>query len=33
MRRVCMLGIVTDGDLRRHMDEGLMRKTAREVMT
>jgi arabinose-5-phosphate isomerase len=28
-----MLGIVTDGDLRRHMGEGLMKQTAREVMT
>lgn len=27
-----LLGIITDGDLRRNMDEGLMRKTAREVM-
>ncbi len=28
-----MLGIVTDGDLRRHMDPSLMAKTALEVMT
>lgn len=28
-----MLGIVTDGDLRRHMSEDLIRKTAAEVMT
>ncbi len=28
-----MVGIVTDGDLRRHMGDALMRKTAREVMT
>lgn len=28
-----MLGIVTDGDLRRHMGEGLMKQTACEVMT
>lgn len=28
-----MVGIVTDGDLRRHMGEGLMKQTAREVMT
>lgn len=28
-----MLGIVTDGDLRRHMGEGLMKRTAAEVMT
>ena len=28
-----MLGIVTDGDLRRHMDPSLMAKTAQEVMT
>lgn len=28
-----MVGIVTDGDLRRHMGESLMSKTAQEVMT
>lgn len=28
-----MLGIVTDGDLRRHMGDGLMDKTASDVMT
>lgn len=28
-----MLGIVTDGDLRRHMEQNLMAKTACEVMT
>lgn len=28
-----MTGMVTDGDLRRHMGEGLMGKSAREVMT
>lgn len=28
-----LIGIVTDGDLRRHMDEGLMRKMASDVMT
>lgn len=28
-----MLGIVTDGDLRRHMGDDLMTKTAEEVMT
>jgi arabinose-5-phosphate isomerase len=28
-----MVGIVTDGDLRRHMGEGLMKQTACEVMT
>lgn len=28
-----MLGIVTDGDLRRHMEQNLMAKTAYEVMT
>lgn len=28
-----MLGIVTDGDLRRHMDQNLMTKTAHDVMT
>jgi arabinose-5-phosphate isomerase len=28
-----MLGIVTDGDLRRHMEQNLMAKTAHEVMT
>jgi len=28
-----LVGIVTDGDLRRHMNEGLLGKTAREVMT
>lgn len=28
-----MTGIITDGDLRRHMDAGLMSKTAAEVMT
>ncbi len=28
-----MLGMVTDGDLRRHMGEGLMHQTAAEVMT
>ncbi|MCW8836504.1 MAG: KpsF/GutQ family sugar-phosphate isomerase [Rhodospirillales bacterium] len=28
-----LLGIVTDGDIRRHMDEGLLRKPVSEVMT
>lgn len=28
-----LIGIVTDGDLRRHMDDGLMRKMAGDVMT
>lgn len=28
-----LVGIVTDGDLRRHMDAGLMQKLASEVMT
>lgn len=28
-----LAGIITDGDLRRHMGDGLMRATAREVMT
>jgi arabinose-5-phosphate isomerase len=28
-----LLGIVTDGDLRRHMREGLLRQPARAVMT
>ncbi len=26
-------GIITDGDLRRHMEQALLSKTAREVMT
>ena len=28
-----LLGIITDGDLRRHMNAGLLRQTAREIMT
>lgn len=28
-----LAGVVTDGDLRRHMADGLMKKSAREVMT
>jgi len=28
-----LLGIITDGDLRRHMDAGLMGKSARDIMT
>ena len=28
-----LIGIVTDGDLSRHMDDGLMRKVVGEVMT
>lgn len=28
-----MQGIITDGDLRRHMESDLMKKTARDVMT
>ena len=28
-----LIGIVTDGDLSRHMDDGLMRKVAGDVMT
>ena len=28
-----LIGIVTDGDLSRHMDDGLMRKVVRDVMT
>ncbi len=28
-----LVGVVTDGDLRRHMDDKLMEKTAAEVMT
>lgn len=28
-----LAGVVTDGDLRRHMADGLIKKTAREVMT
>ena len=28
-----LIGIVTDGDLRRHMDEGLLRRPVRRVMT
>ncbi|HJQ59740.1 MAG TPA: KpsF/GutQ family sugar-phosphate isomerase, partial [Vineibacter sp.] len=28
-----LLGVVTDGDLRRHMNAGLLGQTAREVMT
>jgi len=28
-----LVGIVTDGDLRRHMDDHLMQKTAAEIMT
>ncbi|MBF0129552.1 MAG: CBS domain-containing protein, partial [Alphaproteobacteria bacterium] len=28
-----LIGIVTDGDLRRHMASGLLTRTAREVMT
>lgn len=27
-----LLGIITDGDLRRHMDRGLMQRTAAEIM-
>ena len=28
-----LAGIITDGDLRRHMDKGLLERTAREIMT
>jgi arabinose-5-phosphate isomerase len=28
-----LVGIITDGDLRRHMGDGLMRQRATEVMT
>src|SRR5258708_33654087 len=28
-----LIGIITDGDLRRHMEPGLLDRTAREVMT
>jgi arabinose-5-phosphate isomerase len=28
-----LLGVVTDGDLRRHMNAGLLSQTAREIMT
>ena len=28
-----LIGVVTDGDLRRHMADGLIKKTAREVMS
>ena len=28
-----LIGIITDGDLSRHMDDGLMRKTASDIMT
>ncbi len=28
-----LIGIITDGDLRRHMDNELLRRSAREVMT
>lgn len=28
-----LLGIVTDGDLRRHMSDGMLKKTAAELMT
>jgi arabinose-5-phosphate isomerase len=28
-----LVGIITDGDLRRHMDAGLLDRSAREVMT
>jgi arabinose-5-phosphate isomerase len=28
-----LAGIITDGDLRRHMGEGLLRRTAEEIMT
>jgi arabinose-5-phosphate isomerase len=28
-----LVGIITDGDLRRHMDEGLLGRTAADVMT
>ncbi|MBF0268319.1 MAG: KpsF/GutQ family sugar-phosphate isomerase [Alphaproteobacteria bacterium] len=28
-----LAGIVTDGDLRRHMSDGMLKKTAREIMT
>jgi arabinose-5-phosphate isomerase len=28
-----LLGIITDGDLRRHMNAGLLEQTAREIMT
>jgi arabinose-5-phosphate isomerase len=31
--RVILRGIITDGDLRRHMGESLLAKTAQEVMT
>ena len=27
-----LIGVITDGDLRRHMDEGLLGKTVQEVM-
>ena len=28
-----LIGIITDGDLRRHMDESILRKCARDIMT
>ena len=28
-----LTGIITDGDLRRHMERGLLDRTARDVMT
>ena len=28
-----LLGIITDGDLRRHMADGMLRQTAGEIMT
>ena len=28
-----LLGVITDGDLRRHMDNNLLKRSAREVMT
>ncbi len=29
----CLIGVVTDGDLRRHMDSGLLDRPASEIMT
>jgi arabinose-5-phosphate isomerase len=29
----CLAGIITDGDLRRHLEPGLFERTARQVMT
>ena len=32
-KKGALIGIITDGDLRRHMEPGLLDRTAREVMT